>query len=214
MKLGLLGGTFNPIHLAHLRIAEEAREAAGLDQVLFIPAADPPHKLLAGDVSFELRSAMVQLAIAGNPAFGFSDIEGRRQGKSYTVDTLKALRTERPDDELYFIIGSDSFLQLGLWHRYAAIFPLASLMVMERPEKKITEPLQQLPETVRERFVQLDGNQLRHSSGTSIHFVIGTRLDISSSRLREMVFKKQSIRYLVSPDIENFITQKGLYKDE
>ena len=116
MKLGLLGGTFNPIHLAHLRIAEEAREAAGLDQVLFIPAADPPHKPLAGDVSFELRAAMVQWAIAANPAFGFSDIEARRGGKSYTVDTLTALRTARPGDELHFIIGSDSFLELGLWH--------------------------------------------------------------------------------------------------
>lgn len=87
MGSGLLGGTFNPIHLAHLRIAEEAREAAGLDQVLFNhPAADPPHKPLAGDVSFELRAAMVQWAIAANPAFGFSDIEAHR-GKSYTVDT-------------------------------------------------------------------------------------------------------------------------------
>ncbi len=212
MKLGLLGGTFNPIHLAHLRIAEEAREAAGLDQVLFIPAADPPHKPLAGDVSFELRAAMVQWAIAANPAFGFSDIEARRGGKSYTVDTLTALRTARPGDELHFIIGSDSFLELGLWHRYAAIFPLASLIVLERPEKAITGPLEQLPELVRDQFVQESGNLLRHSSGTSIRFVIGTRLDISSSQLRERIARQQSIRYLVPPEIETFITQKGLYQ--
>ncbi|MDK9719379.1 MAG: nicotinate-nucleotide adenylyltransferase [Trichlorobacter sp.] len=212
MKLGLLGGTFNPIHLAHLRIAEEAREAAGLDQVLFIPASDPPHKALAGDVSFELRAAMVQLAIAANPAFGFSDIELHRAGKSYTVDTLTALRTERPGDELYFIIGSDSFLELGLWHRYEAIFPLASLIVVERPEKEITGPLQQLPEAVRDQFKQEAGNLLRHSSGTSIRFVTGTGLDISSSHLREQVAEQQSIRYLVPPEIELFITQKGLYQ--
>ena len=212
MKLGLLGGTFNPIHLAHLRIAEEAREAAGLDQVLFIPAADPPHKPLAGDVSFELRAAMVQWAIAANPAFGFSDIEAHRGGKSYTVDTLTALRTARPGDELHFIIGSDSFLELGLWHRYAAIFPLASLIVLERPEKAITEPLQQLPELVRDQFVQEAGSLVRHSSGTSIRFVIGTRLDISSSQLRERIARQQSIRYLVPPEIETFITQKGLYQ--
>jgi len=212
MKLGLLGGTFNPIHLAHLRIAEEARGAAGLDQVLFIPAADPPHKPLAGDVSFELRAAMVQRAIAANPAFRFSDIEAHRAGKSYTVDTLTALRTARPGDELHFIIGSDSFLELGLWHRYADIFPLASLIVLERPEKAITEPLQQLPELVRDQFVQEAGNLVRHSSGTSIRFVIGTRLDISSSQLRERVARQQSIRYLVPPEIESFITQKGLYQ--
>ncbi|MCE1226710.1 MAG: nicotinate-nucleotide adenylyltransferase [Geobacteraceae bacterium] len=214
MKLGLLGGTFNPIHLAHLRIAEEAREAAGLDQVLFIPAADPPHKPLAGDVTFELRAAMVQLAIAANPAFGFSDIEARRAGKSYTVDTLAALKLERSGDELYFIIGSDSFLELGLWHRYAAIFPLASLIVLERPEKEITEPLRQLPAAVRDQFVQEAGNLVRHSSGTSIRFVIGTRLDISSSQLRERLARQQSIRYLVPPAIESFITQKGLYQHE
>lgn len=212
MKLGLLGGTFNPIHLAHLRIAEEAREASALDQVLFIPAADPPHKPLAGDVSFELRAAMVQLAIAANPAFGVSDIEARRGGKSYTVDTLTALRIEQPDDQLYFIIGSDSFLELGLWHRYEAIFPLASLIVVERPEKEITEPLQQLPEAVRKQFVHESDNLLRHSSGTSIRFVVGTRLDISSSQLRERVARQQSIRYLVPPEIASFITQKGLYQ--
>lgn len=212
MKLGLLGGTFNPIHLAHLRIAEEAREAAGLDQVLFIPAADPPHKPLAGDVSFAVRYRMVQQAIADNPAFAVSDIEARRGGKSYTVETLAQMRQERPEDQLFFIIGSDSYLELGLWHRYTAIFPLASLIVVERPEKKITEPLKQLPETVRDQFVHEADNLLRHSSGTSIRFVIGTRLDISSSQLRERVARQQSIRYLVPPAIESFITQKGLYQ--
>ncbi|MDD2500186.1 MAG: nicotinate-nucleotide adenylyltransferase [Geobacter sp.] len=212
MKLGLLGGTFNPIHLAHLRIAEEAREAVGLDQVLFIPAADPPHKPLAGDVAFELRAAMVLQAIADNPSFGFSDLEARRGGKSYTVDTLTALRIERPDDQLYFIIGSDSFLELRLWHRYADIFGLSSLIVVERPEKAITEPLQQLPVTVHDQFVQETGNLLRHNSGTSVRFVIGTRLDISSSQLRERIAQQQSIRYLVPSAIETFITQKGLYQ--
>lgn len=212
MKLGLLGGTFNPIHLAHLRIAEEAREAAGLDQVLFIPAADPPHKPLAGDVSFAVRYRMVQQAIADNPAFAVSDIEARRGGKSYTVETLTQMRQERPEDQLFFIIGSDSYLELGLWHRYTDIFPLASLIVVERPEKEITEPLKQLPETVRDQFVHEADNLLRHSSGTSIRFVIGTRLDISSSQLRERVARQQSIRYLVPPAIESFITQKGLYQ--
>lgn len=90
MKLGILGGTFNPIHQAHLRIAEAAREAAGLHQVLFIPAADPPHKRLAGEVPFVQRYEMVQLAIADNPGFSISDIEARREGKSYTVENVVA----------------------------------------------------------------------------------------------------------------------------
>ena len=212
MKLGLLGGTFNPIHLAHLRIAEEAREGATLDQVLFIPAADPPHKPLAGDVAFALRYQMVQQAIADNPAFGISDIEARRSGKSYTVETLTRLRQERPDDELHFIIGSDSYLELGLWHRYQEIFELASLIVVERPDKPIERALLQLPDPVRSSFVQESENMLRHSSATGIQFITGTRLDISSSRIRDLLSAGQSIRYLVAKSTEDFITQKGLYK--
>lgn len=214
MKLGLLGGTFNPIHLAHLRIAEEARETAGLDQVLFIPAADPPHKPLAGDVSFALRYQMVQQAIADNPAFGISDIEARRGGKSYTVETLTQLQQERPGDQLCFIIGSDSYLELGLWHRYQELFGLASLIVVERPDRLIENPLQQLPETVRGSFQQESPELLRHSSGTSIQFIRGSRLEISSSRLRELVAEGRSIRYLVPASTETFITQKGLYQHE
>lgn len=214
MKLGLFGGTFNPIHLAHLRIAEEAREAAGLDQVLFIPAADPPHKPLAGDVAFVLRYQMVEQAIADHSGFGISDIEARRGGKSYTVETLTQLRQERPEDHLHFIIGSDSYLELGFWHRYQELFSLASLIVVERPDRLLNNPLQQLPEAVRSSFRQERTDLLRHVSGTGIRFVSGTRLDISSSRLRQFVAAGKSIRYLVPPVIETFITQKGLYLHE
>ncbi len=212
MRLGLLGGTFNPIHLAHLRIAEEAREAGGLDQVLFVPVADPPHKPLAGEATFSLRCQMVQRAIAGHPNFALSDIEARRQGKSYTVETLTLLRRERPGDELHFIIGSDSFLEIGSWHRYDELFALASLIVVARPAKEIADPLLQLPEAVRSRFVQESPGLLRHSSGTAVRFITGTRLEISSSRLREQVAAGQSIRYLVPPAVKTFITQKGLYR--
>ncbi|MBV5337053.1 MAG: nicotinate-nucleotide adenylyltransferase [Deltaproteobacteria bacterium] len=212
MKLGLLGGTFNPIHLAHLRIAEEACEAAGLDQILFIPAADPPHKPLARGVSFNLRAGMVQQAIAENPRFGLSDIETRRSGKSYTVHTLQILKQERPDDELHFVIGSDSFLELGLWHRYDELFTLASLIVIERPGKLILNPLQQLPKSVRSDFLLERTNLLRHRSGTTICFYQGVHLDIASSRLRELLADGHSIRYLVPPVVEEYIAQKGLYR--
>lgn len=214
MRLGLFGGTFNPIHIAHLRIAEEALELATLDRVLFIPASDPPHKSLAGEADFSLRYNMVKKAIADNPAFDISDIEKRRAGKSYTVDTLSQLRLEQPEEELHFIIGSDSFLELGLWHRYPEIFKQASLIVVERPEKEILDPLLQLPEDVLGQFTQEESYLLRHSGGNVIRFFTGTRLDISSSRLREMVLEKQSIRYLVPPVIEKFIAQKGLYQHE
>lgn len=212
MKLGILGGTFNPIHQAHLRIAEAAREAAALDQVLFIPAMDPPHKPVDGAVPFQQRFAMVALAIADNPGFGISDIEARRQGKSYTVETLTALRRERPGDELYFIVGSDSFLELGLWHRYAELFELASLVVVARPGSLVTDPLQQLPEQVQPCFSREEPQRLRHCSGTCIQFVEDSRLEISSSRLRLLVAAGRTLRYLVPPAVETYIVQKGLYR--
>ena len=130
MNIGLMGGTFNPVHRAHLRIAEEALVACRLDRVLFIPAADPPHKPLAGEVSFAARCEMVRLAISGNSKFELSEIEGEREGKSYSIDTIGFFRKQCPDDQLFFIIGSDSFFEFGLWHRYAEIFRLCSLIVV------------------------------------------------------------------------------------
>jgi nicotinate-nucleotide adenylyltransferase len=211
MQLGLMGGTFNPIHMAHLRIAEEAREQCGLEQVLFIPAADPPHKPLAGDLAFADRLEMVKLATRDNPVFSVSDMEAQRGGKSYTVETLKTLRTSRSQDELSFIIGSDSFLELGLWYNYQEIFHLSSLIVVERPGSEISEPLQQLPQDVRQSFIMESGRTLRHESGSSIQFVSGTRLDIASTRIRSILASGRSIRYLVPESVERFITQKGLY---
>ena len=117
MKIGILGGTFNPIHLAHLNIAAAVRDRFTLDRIIFIPAAIPPHKELDGAIDYADRRAMVALAIAGEPAFTVSDIEERRGGWSYSVYTLAELQALHPDDELYFIIGSDSFLEIASWYR-------------------------------------------------------------------------------------------------
>lgn len=212
MKLGIMGGTFNPIHQAHLRIAEVAREAAGLEQVLFIPAMDPPHKAVGGAIPFPARFKMTALAIADNPGFAISDCEARRPGKSYTVETLAALRHERPNDEPYLIIGSDSFLELGLWHRYAELFELASLVVVARPGSLVTDLHRQLPEAVRPLFARDSGQRLRHSSGTTVHFVEDSPLEISSSNLRSLAAAGRSLRYLVPPAVETYIAQKGLYR--
>ena len=118
MRTGIFGGTFNPIHLAHLRIAEEAREACGLDRVLFLPAALPPHKQSATDTPFKHRLAMVAAAVADHPGFIASDLEAQRTGASYSVDTLEALQQLYPDDSLYFIIGLDSFCDIASWKNY------------------------------------------------------------------------------------------------
>ena len=214
MNIGLMGGTFNPVHFAHLRIAEEARDLCGLDRVVFIPAADPPHKPLAGEVPFATRCEMVRLAIAGYPAFELSDIEGKRKGKSYSVDTIAFIRTQRPADELFFIIGSDSFFEIGLWHRYAEIFGMCSLIVVERPGRPVENPLEALPVAIRGEFSYTEAPPiLRHASGHQVHILKGRPLDISSSGIRSLVAAGRSISHLVPPAVEAYIKNQRIYTE-
>lgn len=211
MKLGILGGTFNPIHLGHLRIAEEVRDRLKLDRILFLPAATPPHKPLAGDLPFTERLAMVELAIADNPAFVASDLENRRQGPSYSVDTLAELRLEYPGDEIYFIIGSDSFLEIGLWHRFDEIFPLCHLAVVERPDAAIRDLATVVPPTVADDFTRYSADRLTHRSGSHIFYLPGIPLAISSSAIRAMTAHGESLRYLVPAAVIDYIEQKRIY---
>lgn len=212
MKTGLMGGAFNPVHYAHLRVAEEARDMCALDRVMFIPTADPPHKQLAGNVSFHDRCEMVRLAIDGNPHFQMTDMEGRRRGKSYSIDTITALKASNPGDDFYFIIGSDSFLEIGLWHRYQDIFASCSLIVLERPGRRINNPLESVPEDIRGEFGYESGhNCLKHYSGNSVHFLEGCPLDISSSAIRRLNEAGRSIDYLVPPAVVTYIKQQRIY---
>jgi nicotinate-nucleotide adenylyltransferase len=214
MNIGLMGGTFNPVHLAHLRIAEEARESFGLDRVIFIPAADPPHKPLAGAVSFAQRCEMVRLAIAGNPSFELSDIEGKREGKSYSIDTIGYFHAQRPADQLFFIIGSDSFFEIGLWHRYAEIFRLCNLIVVERPGRPVADPLAALPVAIRGEFGYTSGSyRLQHESGQFEHFLKGCPLDISSTGIRHLVATGRSVTYLVPSAVEAYIKNQRIYTE-
>jgi nicotinate-nucleotide adenylyltransferase len=214
MNIGLMGGTFNPVHLAHLRIAEEARESCGLDRVVFIPAADPPHKPLAGNISFARRCHMVRDAIACNAAFDFSDIEGERSGKSYSIDTIRHFRTQSPADRLYFIIGSDSFHEIGLWYCYADIFRICSLIVVERPGCSVADPLSALPIAIRGEFGYTpETRQLQHESGQSVHFLKGCPLDISSTEIRSLIAAGRSITYLTPPTVEAYIKDQRIYTE-
>ena len=214
MNIGLMGGTFNPVHLAHLRIAEEARERYGLDRVLFIPAADPPHKPLAGEVPFEQRCEMVRLAIADNPLFELSDIEGQRGGKSYSIDTISCFRVADPAVRLFFIIGSDSFLEIGLWHRYAEIFRLCSLIVLERPGCPVRDPLNALPAVIRtESSYNAAARRLEHIAGTTVEFFTGCPLEISSSEIRRLIAAGHSVKYLVPPQVETYIKEQRIYSE-
>jgi len=215
MKIGILGGTFNPVHIAHLRIAEEVRERLGLDRIIFIPAATPPHKQLDGEISFADRKAMVELAIADNDSFTVSDIEEQRGGRSYSVDTLRELRRLYPDDDLYFIIGSDSFLEISSWYSSAELFNLANIVVVERPEAVVRDLTAPLPLAIRDEFCYgSDKMCLTHRSGFSVFYLPGTPLPISSSEVRRAVREGRSIRYLVPEKVAGYISDKRIYLND
>ena len=213
MRIGILGGTFNPIHIAHLRIAEEVRDRFDLAEVVFVPAAVPPHKALAGDLPFARRVEMVRRAVAGNPSFTVSDIEEKREGKSYSIDTVQAFRREHPDDELFFIIGSDSFLDFGSWRDYAAFFCCCNMVVVERPGAGVAALDKVLPVAIAHEFCYYGPERrLAHRSGYSVYYLEGVPLDISSSAIREQARLGRSIRYLVPDAVEHYIKEQRLYR--
>ena len=212
MKLGILGGTFNPIHNAHLQIAREVRDRLLLDRVIFIPAATPPHKELDGDIAFSDRLAMVALAIAEEESFSASDIEAQRGGRSYSVDTLTQLQALHPADQLFFIIGSDSFLEIATWYRAPEIFTLSNIVVVERPEAKISDLLAALPVAMRGDFCyDSTAMRLTHRSGFSVYYLPGTPLAISSSEIRRLVRTGQPIDHQVPDAVSRYIAAKRIY---
>lgn len=215
MRIGILGGTFNPIHLAHLRLAEEAREVCALDRVLFMPAALPPHKSVDEDIPFRQRLLMAELAVGDNPAFAVSDLEARREGKSYSVHTLEILRRENPGDELFFIVGMDSFLDITSWKEWRRLFELAHIIVAARPGFAGGDPLSLLPVAIRSDFCyDVAAKALRHRCGTAVFFLEETFLDISSTRIRQLAGAGRSIRYLVPAAVEAYIIRHGFYRGQ
>ncbi len=211
MNTGILGGTFNPVHVAHLRLAEAAREALGLAQVCFIPACVPPLKT-ADLASAEDRLEMVQLATASNAGFEVLDLELRRAGPSYSVDTLEALRSQRPRDSFWFLIGSDALRDLELWQRPDELLELTSLGVVCRPGSEA--PLEELlPERFRSQF-HAGPRGLEHDSGNELRAIAFPALEISASEIRQRRANGHSIRYLVPGAVLEYIEKHGLYREE
>ena len=213
MRLGIFGGTFNPIHIAHLRIAEAARESCALEKVLFLPAAMPPHKASVS-VSFAQRCAMTQLAIAGNAAFELNPMEGEREGRSYSVDTLELLHRARPSDEFFFIIGMDSWRELESWKEWQRLFELAHIVVAPRPGCPArTAEAGFLPIAAQNWFCYDEERGVwRHRSGNLLIPLEEMMLDISSSRIRELAAQKLSLRYLVPESVHDYIGRHQLYR--
>lgn len=214
MKIGIIGGTFNPIHLAHLRIAEEVRDRLGLERVIFIPAARPPHKEPDDYLAFSHRLAMVELAIRDNPAFIASTLEEELGGTSYSVHTLAELRTRYPGDEFYFIIGSDSYRDIASWYRYPEIFSLSNLAVVERPGAEIVDLRSPLPVAMADEFCyDSDTLRLTHRSGFSVCYLAGIPLAISSSEIRRLARSGRSLRYLLPGAVAGYIEEKRIYSE-
>ena len=216
-RIGLFGGTFNPIHLGHLRAAEEVREALGLTRVHFIPSHTPPHKTASSDdpvAPTPDRLAWVEQAIAGHAAFAIDRIEINRAGRSFLVDTLLAIRErEAGRRRTVFIVGEDAFAEMGDWRAPEALFALTDLAVMTRPPGGMNSLADRLPEIVRDAYVvSEDGSSAVHrEAGTRIERVAISALDISSSKVRKACRAGRSIRYLVPEPIRGAIEASGHY---
>jgi nicotinate-nucleotide adenylyltransferase len=197
LRLGLLGGTFNPPHLGHLVCAQEACAQLELDEVVFIPVYSPPHKEVVDDPGVDVRVELTRLAVGADSRFWVSRVEADVPGRSYTVDTLRRLHESSPADELTFIMGGDMAHALPTWHQPEAVLSLATLGVAEREGIRRTD--------IMERLTGLAG-------ADKIRFFNMPRLDISSSSIRRRVASGRPIRYLVPDPVAAYITSEGLYR--
>lgn len=214
--VGLFGGTFNPVHFGHLRIAEEIAEGLGLSELIFMPAKNHPHKDLSGLAPLLARCEMLSMAIDGRDGFSVSDLEGRLSGPSYTVHTMRALWKERlgRGSTLVFMVGFDSFKQVRLWHDHVQLFRLAAFVVFARPgDKGGREAVGEVLDSVSPGW-SWDGDSQSYVHGEFQpvkYFRQETMLRISSTALRRRLEEGRSVRYLVPDSVRNYIAKKGLY---
>ncbi len=212
MKLGFLGGTFDPIHLGHLRSAEEIAEHLGLDKVYLIPSAQPPHKTADPVSDFSRRMAMTRMAANNSPRLDVLDLEGRRPGLSYSIETLRELNSLFSSSaKIYFIVGTDAFFEIKTWKSYKDLFKYADFVLVERPGFPLTQVPFMLsdlgigasPQTGQPAFIL--------PTGRSITLLSVTHMDISSTRIRELRSMGRSIRFLVPEAVCDYILREGLY---
>lgn len=220
MKIGLFGGTFNPIHFGHLRAALEVREGCGLDRVLLIPAAVPPHKESGALAAAADRLRMIELAVEGEPGITVSDVEIRRAGPSFTVDTVRHFQRELPaGTDIFLIVGLDAFLEIDTWKSFRELLALVPVIVISRPDaahRSAGSEREAVADFIRSRISPprtLSGD----SAGFSAEGVRGvtlfpvTALDVSSSRIRDLAAAGRSIRFLVPEPVRQHIKARGLY---
>jgi nicotinate-nucleotide adenylyltransferase len=213
--IGVLGGTFDPIHFAHLRLAEELADGIGLSRVRFIPTGNPPHRG-APRVSGTQRMDMVRLAIGGNPRFEADDREIRRQGVCYTFDTLNELRNELGERPLCLLMGSDAFSALTTWHRWEELFDLAHIVIAHRPGFSLQQLQSSLPGPLRKIYLQrlaASTGILRRDRAGAVYSQEITALDIAATHIRGLLAGGGSPRYLVPDAVLDYIDHNRLYKE-
>lgn len=195
MKIGLFGGTFDPIHNGHLIIAEWVREELQLEKIIFIPAGDPPHKQESNITSIKHRLAMVSLAIEANDRFSLSDIEAKKAGKSYTVETLRVLQNHfSSPTKLFWIIGSDSLLDLPNWFQPDEIVRLAQIVVYPRSGYSVNEAAARFKDRVL--------------------YVDSPLIDISATTIRDRIRQEKSVRYFLPESVLKYIHRENLYRSQ
>lgn len=197
-KVGIMGGTFNPIHNVHLLLAQAAYEQFQLDEIMFLPSKRPAYKPLSELVDEEHRFHMIKLAICDNPHFSVSDMEFHREGNTYTADTLLELAQKYPETEFYFILGGDSLFELEKWSRPEVVMEKAHIVAAQRDDKG------------NDRMV-LKMKELNVKYNARIELLRIPRMEVSSRMLRERVKEGQSIRYFLPEAVRNYIKEHGFY---
>lgn len=209
VKVGLLGGTFNPPHIGHLRLAEEIAFAHGVDRVMFIPSSLPPHKSAVDMAPPEHRMEMTRRACRDNPLFVVSGMELARGGPSYTVQTLEFLAKEA-NRSYYFILGTDALREISTWKEYERLFVLCNFIVAQRPRVTFDAAWAEVPAAVRDRF-RRSGDRFMNDEDRLLIPSQVCGLDISSTRIRSLVRAGRSIRYLVTESVRTYIEENRLY---
>ena len=220
MRIGLFGGTFNPVHYGHLRAAKEVWDGFALESLYFIPSALPPHKDTQDVVSIVDRLEMTRLAVTDNPEFILSDVELKRPGLSFTIDTVRHFKKSlNANVDLFLIMGIDAFLEIDTWKSFKQLFRILPMIIMTRPlpdDRPHSPEWKNMTMFIQEKisgsfqFSKKDGCY-RHDRHQPVYLFNISMLDISGTKIRKLIQGGQSIRFLVPESVENYIYKRGIY---
>jgi len=217
-KIGLFGGSFNPVHIGHLRAAEEIKELLLLDKIIFIPTATHPLKKSKNVPDGKKRYQMLKLAVRDNPDFEVSDAELKRGGPSYTIDTLKYFSKMYKRKELYFIIGSENLSNIDKWKEYQELFIYSNFVVIKRPGKRFSKDKSMLPAKLKSMFDFKESSKditiYEQKKSKKLIFLNIRGIRISSTRVRKLIKDKKSVRYFIPNGLYNYILKNNIYIGE